>query len=954
MSNNVHLQKLESNRPSILLAEIGVWLHLIGKLAEEFIFRQSTAGQDPQGIIKGDPNLVDSKSLHAIRKIFSDPDPNNPTMFPQQLNPLKFQQGFFQIMRDSNLTNQFQIQVNNNITLPLLSAFIENHKNPKITDSVLRIVVASHARSGAEEKSLNEPNGWPDGDMKKERKQPDKNNTFHCTAFGFEKRPILTRVNLKIVRDNLVCNIFLVLEFIKNNPSKLDESYWQKNYQKLVDEFSKAYKVAVGDTQRPVNDVTLWDATSLASALFKSALAKMILEGWTDPIDIKTNKTLINWRILRINLDSLSIMAKGIKIGDILGYRKAIEDSFSECKEIIEVKYCLGNEIYRDGTGIYFSFPDVDATILGFWNDLVTELRVAVQNIESDLSPNISFSEKSLSDFKDLTSQRVLAEKDITFPYKKDVLSQDISNSWVKPPRNSEICPICRLRPMEENSDGCEHCLNERRLRTSKNWFQNPQQTIWLDEVSDHNDRVALLIGSFGLSDWLNGKLISTMAKKTASSGRVRRVWETAEDFIECNIFKDILPNFPYAAGTSVLDLRKKRIQFKIDPNPNITEGATLDIDLKGIRLSPVCIDKNSGIFVSTVNIQILKNLGKTPEEILSYIQNNKNIKIKNYSHWKDASVLECKNADEKFQNYLPYVEIYDFPDQFMAITPAYDALNIATKIFQEYEAQFSKVRDRLPFHIGIIAFHRKTPLYIAMDAGKRLIRAFKKECNTINAKVDSPPTDITDIRFGHKVKELTLQVDPCYSSIPLKWHISYSTGDPNQEDEWHPYFRFNGGNPNRGNHSFEYDSNGHYVVHVKKLQSTDSVSIEPSYFKLSFLESAADRFKIDESFRSLDDIHRLNQLWNKIETKLRSNEWSTSQLHSFWQETKKRYEDYGGDIVWENFVKSSIKNMLKISPQSDDGKELFQVTKDGLLDLCLCWNLQVRKMKPKVEEVVS
>ncbi len=941
MSNNILLQKLENSRTAILLAEIGVWLHLLGKLSEEFIDDQ-TGKQIPKPV---------GLQKRYVRGVF------------EPCNPLQLDMNFFNLSTDkqfwtNTVVKALKKQINtltnqdDSISLEEVTSFHKNFTKYKGSNFFIKLLVASHGRSGAEEKNLNEPNGWPDGDIKKERKQPDKNNTFHCTAFGFEEQPILTRVNLKIIRDNLVSNICPVLEFIKNNPSKLDESYWQRNYPKLVDEFSKAYKVTVGDTQRPVNDVTLWDATSLASALFKSALAKMILEGWTDPIDIKTNKTLINWRILRINLDSLSIMAKGIKIGDILGYRKAIEDSFSECKEIIEVKYCLGNEIYRDGTGIYFSFPDVDATILGFWNDLVTELRVAVQNIESDLSPDISFSENSFSDFKDLTSQRVLAEKDIAFPYKKDVLSQDISNSWVKPPRNSEICPICRLRPMEENSDGCEYCLNERRLRTSKNWSKNPQQTIWLDEVSDHNDRLALLIGSFGLSDWLNRKLISTMAKKTASSGRVRRVWETTQDFIECNIFKDILPEFPYAAGTSVSDLRKKRIQFKIDPNPNITEGATLDIDLKGIRFSPVCIDKNSGIFVSTVNIQILKNLGRTPDEILSYIQNNKNIKITKSK--KDASILECKNADENFQNYLPYVEIYDFPDQFMAIVPAYDALNIATKITQEYEVQFSKVRDRLPFHIGIIAFHRKTPLYIAMDAGKRLIEAFKKNCNTINANVDGTPRDITDIRFGPKVKELKLQVDPCYSSTPLKWHVSYSTGYSNQEDEWHPYFRFNGGNQNIKDYSFEYDGNGHYAVHVKKLQSADSVSIEPSYFKLSFLESAADRFKIDESFRPLDDMHRLNELWNKIETKLRSNEWSISQLYAFWQETKKRYEYYGGDIVWENFVKSSIKNMLKISPQSDDGKELFQVTKDGLLDLCLCWNLQVRKIKPKVEEVVS
>jgi len=66
-----------------------------------------------------------------------------------------------------------------------------------------------------------------------------------------------------------------------------------------------------------------------------------------------------------------------------------------------------------------------------------------------------------------------------------------------------------------------------------------------------------------------------------------------------------------------------------------------------------------------------------------------------------------------------------------MVLVPAYDAFDIAKKILEEYEIQFSKVRDRLPFHLGIIAFHRKTPLYVVMDAGKRLIDAFKRKTKT-------------------------------------------------------------------------------------------------------------------------------------------------------------------------------------------------------------------------------
>ncbi len=925
---NSLLQKLEGNRTAILLSEIGVWLHLLGKLSEEFI--QAQSNQD---------------GSFGYRQICNN-------------NLLQLDTTFFQLINDNWVQAVFNSLNNAILNIPQsnrspnsLCEFVNNHLKRNLNNfqdcALLKIIAVTHDISGAEEKDL----PWQPSDTKNKTKQTTKNNTFLSTAFGFEDQAILAKANLKVIRDNLIRNICPILDYMRNNPSTLDEIYWQENYPKLLNEFSEAYRVTVGDTQRPVNDVTLWDAISLASALFKSALAKMILEGWTEPININTKDVLIAWKILRVNFDPLSIMAKGVKIGDILGYRKAIEDSSSECKKIIEIKYCLGNEIYHDETGLYFSFPDVDAVTLGFWNDLINELKEVIRKTEPELSPYIVVS-NPIPDFKDLTSQRVSAVEDIIFPYRDGDLYQDFSNLWSNVSINSEVCPVCRLRPMKENSDGCKRCLKRRKGRAGE-WIRDPQNTIWLDEVSDHNDRVALLVGSFSLMDWLNGKLIPTLAKKTPSSGRVRRCWETTHEFIKSKVFA-ILSNFTYGKESTKLELRNKRIQFKINQNPNILKGATCDIDLEGVRFSPVCIDENSGTFVSTINLQILEKWGDNVNQIASYIENKKiKIKTENSNGWQgNFTISNAKPADKKFQNYLSYVQVYDSPDQFMVLVPAYDVLDIARRIVEEYEIQFSKVRDKLPFHIGIIAFHRRTALYAIMDAGKRLIGSFKTKTNSINAKIDSIQ-DITDNKLGNKVKKLILQVDSStepYSSVPLTWTVSYATGDPQQDDEWHPYFRFNGSNPDRGNYSFDCDGNGHYVVHVKELRLNDCVNIESSYFKLAYLDNAAERFRIGDELRPLDDIKRLDELWNDIKTILDSKNLGISQLYAYWYEVKKRYEDYNGDPTWEKFIKSSLTNILQISPEKD--RELFdksfQATKVGLLDLCLRWHLQVRKIKPQ------
>ncbi|RLE44854.1 CRISPR-associated protein Csx11 [Candidatus Woesearchaeota archaeon] len=433
--------------------------------------------------------------------------------------------------------------------------------------------------------------------------------------------------------------------------------------------------------------------------------------------------------------------------------------------------------------------------------------------------------------------------------------------------------------------------------------------------------------------------LIKLLFRKHPSLARIYRVWKTTQEFINETIFEKILKEYNWDSGP-----RRQRIQFKIEPNPNIPEGATCDIDVDGLRFSPVCINRENGIFVSTINLEILKKFGESANEISENL-NERRIKVKTDKDrtWKDGKVVEAKLADEKFQSYLPYVKIYDFPDQFMVLVPAYEALDIAERILDEYEIQFSKVRDRLPFHLGIIAFHRKTPLYVVVDAGKRLLEAFKRETKTKSTEVILI-RDVEDEKL-RKSKELTIKAKS-YPSIPLKWRISYSTGDPDQEDFWHPYIRFDGNVSDR-NLCFDYTGNGDYVVHVKEIRKNDKIKIEPSYFRLSYLENAADRFRIDEDLKPLDYIYHLKKLWKEIEDKLKSKTWSTSQIYAYWEEVRKRRKEYDED-TFKKFVRAALINILEIKPQNKEFNLFFQATMDNTLDLCLYWSFQVRKVKSK------
>jgi len=106
------------------------------------------------------------------------------------------------------------------------------------------------------------------------------------------------------------------------------------------------------------------------------------------------------------------------------------------------------------------------------------------------------------------------------------------------------------------------------------------------------------------------------------------------------------------------LEPRRQRIQFKIEPNPSVQEGAAYDIDVDSIRLSPVCIDEQNSIFVSTINLELLKKFGNSVDDISKKL-NEKRIKVKIEKDrtWKDKkngrsfTIEDAKPADEKFQN---------------------------------------------------------------------------------------------------------------------------------------------------------------------------------------------------------------------------------------------------------------------------------------------------------------
>lgn len=67
-------------------------------------------------------------------------------------------------------------------------------------------------------------------------------------------------------------------------------------------------------------------------------------------------------------------------------------------------------------------------------------------------------------------------------------------------------------------------------------------------------------------------------------------------------------------------------------------------------------------------------------------------------------------------------------PERFDCVVPAVYAEPVIDLLFSMYENQFSRVRSRLPLHLGALFFYRKFPFYIVLETAERLRRNLRTQ----------------------------------------------------------------------------------------------------------------------------------------------------------------------------------------------------------------------------------
>jgi len=302
-------------------------------------------------------------------------------------------------------------------------------------------------------------------------------------------------------------------KFFKNFHNFLDANNyytnpnWKDIREFLIKELKNWYSNLLSDSRFPVNDVTLFDQAYMSASMFKASIAGILLNT-TQSQDYISNPQSIKWQILGIQYDKLSLAEKGLKPAHIIWYREQSQRVDNRVKNIIESEYALGNEIYRDETGIYFLVPE-SITTLNDIEEIKNHTLETFKEIFSDeVYPYIGFTKASRGTMN-LTSLLENA--------KKNFLKADYSLK--SPLQNTDntigICQICQNRLVKDKEKDdetlmCDICRERKKGRVNKWLKKQDEETIWITELADSNNRVALVSLKFELMEWLNGGLLSS------------------------------------------------------------------------------------------------------------------------------------------------------------------------------------------------------------------------------------------------------------------------------------------------------------------------------------------------------------------------------------------------------------------------------------------------------------
>jgi CRISPR-associated Csx11 family protein len=499
MSNGAQmLDTLRQHRPLLLACEAIGWLHMTGKAHPDFLRYHGGAG-----------NEYKFKDWHKALS----PDWNSQFLW--------LSSSFRSLTWPSNVTD-------------FLTKFDKGESQPNIVG----LLQAGHAMASGIEKNLPKATS--------EYLNQDVTHMWLASPFGHPIRNLLAdppRLLTRVAWQDLLQQVTKLLNDLQalgnpnppHTPNDLNGWWqWREGAIGPCGWLRQAFLSTLAETRLPNNDVTLWDQSYVAAALFKSAVAGAVLTGgsfnWDDNLKQQTR-----WRVLTVAFGTHHYEARAVKIGDWVGAQRDIERFFENVRRLIEVDLAVGSLVYRDDETLAFTFPGERAQGQGPVEQQTAEkLRQAIAEEVDRLAADFQFETPPLCSLSCSTRSLVPMVRELRTA--RDSLAVPVHRHWAIRVEGGggesgarHVCPVCLVRfnqpPNSARTDNarksypCAVCRERRRGRLGA-WLGGEADTIWISEVADDNDRVALLTLSFDLEPWLAGDHVDSLRAQSIAEWR--------------------------------------------------------------------------------------------------------------------------------------------------------------------------------------------------------------------------------------------------------------------------------------------------------------------------------------------------------------------------------------------------------------------------------------------------
>jgi len=355
----------------------------------------------------------------------------------------------------------------------------------------------------------------------------------------------------------------------------------------------RVFSSTLAETRLPNNDVTLFDQSYVAAALFKSAVAGALLAGkdfqWDNNIKQSTR-----WRLLSVGIGAKHYEARAVRIGDWTGAWLALKGFFERVRRFVEVDLAIGSLLYADSQMLVFSFPGEqkdkswDQKMIKSWETVLTEeINCYAHRLHLETPPYCKISAPSRS-LVLMTKEIEKARETMAVPIFRTWSVPGASKDDIEEPRaTGHVCPVCLVRYNGNASSKEQPCriCKERRERRLDYWLQGKlgTDTLWISELADAHDRVALLTMSLDIEEWLTGARLDSLRAQAIAEWRKNNT--VLSNFWDNNTEKMENPINTKKSFISLQEEIEKKLDKEFEPKDlflaNLQEGYRYGKDWK-------------------------------------------------------------------------------------------------------------------------------------------------------------------------------------------------------------------------------------------------------------------------------------------------------------------------------------------------------------------------------------